>query len=336
MTTAKEFDSLPAKTQEDRLTAFAVIALEQWDGDWRPVRLIKYRENAVFEVVSSAGLRAALRVHRPGYHSVVELRSELTWMNALSDDGVALPRPITARNGSLLAEVEMIGVPYPRQVDMFTWVEGVPLSSVTDPLSLAENYREVGSLVAAIHRHAGSWQPPRDFRRHAWDTDGLIGPHALWGDYSKLEVLTADDRELFDRASRVAAAELRRLPATEYCLIHADLVPDNIMLCADGVKVIDFDDAGYGWRMFEIATALFHYLGEAHYSEIEQAFFEGYRSVFAVSEKELATLPLFFFLRGLTYLSWVHTRSGTETARAMTPVFVQRTRMQAQAYLKGR
>lgn len=336
MTTAKEFDSLPTKTQEDRLIAFAIIALGQWDGGWRPVRLIKYRENAVFEVVSSTGQKAALRVHRPGYHSVVELRSELTWMNALSDEGVALPRPITTRNGALLTEVEMAGVPCPRQVDMFTWVEGVALSNVTDPSLLAASYRKVGSLVAAIHRHAGRWRPPEDFRRHAWDIDGLIGPRALWGDYSKLQGLTAGDRALFDRASSVAAAELRQLPAAEYCLIHADLVPDNIMLCPDGVKVIDFDDAGYGWRMFEIATAMFHHLGEAHYSEIEQAFFEGYRSVFVLSERERATLPLFFFLRGLTYLSWVHTRSGTETAREMTPAFIGRTRAQAQAYLKGR
>ena len=37
-----------------------------------------------FRVAASDGRRYAIRVHRAGYHSDAELRSELQWMRALS------------------------------------------------------------------------------------------------------------------------------------------------------------------------------------------------------------------------------------------------------------
>ena len=47
------FDALPTAEQEKRLTRFAETALTAWADDWRPRRLIKYRENAVFEIATA-------------------------------------------------------------------------------------------------------------------------------------------------------------------------------------------------------------------------------------------------------------------------------------------
>lgn len=56
--------------------------LTEWAIDDADLSVIKYRENAVFAVRHSGG-RHALRLHRVGYHSNDELRSELQWMQAL-------------------------------------------------------------------------------------------------------------------------------------------------------------------------------------------------------------------------------------------------------------
>jgi len=331
--TDAEFDALSTGEQEQRLTAFAELVLDQWDGGWRTVRLIKYRENAVFAVARATGERAVLRIHRPGYHSDVELRSELAWIEALSEDGVALPRPLRSRTGSVLVTSQVNEVPHARQVDMFEWVEGRPLANLTETGALIDAYRQVGALAGSMHRHAARWHRPEDFCRHAWDIEGLIGVQPLWGDFRELSSLSGDDRQLLEQAASRAAAELEALPAEDYTLIHADLVPDNVLLGSDGVKVIDFDDSGFGWRMFELATALLPYLDAPHYPAIEKALFEGYRSTSELSERERAQLPLFLYLRSLTYLSWVHTRSGTQTAREMTSTFVQRALSLARVYL---
>ena len=84
------FAKLPVEEQENRLLELAGISLAFWnlDGD---LRLIKHRENAVYELNTTGGERFALRVHRAGYHSDRSLKSELQWIEALNDYGVGVP-----------------------------------------------------------------------------------------------------------------------------------------------------------------------------------------------------------------------------------------------------
>ena len=44
-----------------------------------------------------------------------------------------------------------------------------------------------------------------------------------------------------------------------YSVIHADMHPGNIVVDGDRLTVIDFDDAGFGWHQYDIATALTHW-----------------------------------------------------------------------------
>jgi len=83
----------------------------------------------------------------------------------------------------------------------------------------------------------------------------------------------------------------------------------------DGVRVIDFDDAGFGWHLFELATSLYFITGESIYPTARDALIRGYRSERALPAEALERLPLFLAARGTTYLGWVHTRQGSDTAR---------------------
>jgi aminoglycoside phosphotransferase (APT) family kinase protein len=40
-------------------------------------------------------------------------------------------------------------------------------------------------------------------------------------------------------------------------LLHGDFLPENVLVAADGLRLIDFDDCGDGWYVFELATGLF-------------------------------------------------------------------------------
>ena len=336
MTADSDFEALSIDEQTERLRHLAEDALTQWDGGWSIRRLIKYRENAVFEVAAADGARAVLRIHRNGYHDDVSLRSELLWMDALAQAGVAAPDLVRPRDGAAFVKASRPDVPDERQVDLFRWIDASPVSECGDAARLTELYFEAGRLAAEVHTQALAWPLPRDFRRHRWDRAGLIGDNPLWGDYHGLPLLTPAQLDQLDRARACAHLDLQALEGEAFSLIHADFVPDNLLYNSEGLRIIDFDDCGFGWHMFELATALFFHLGEPHCDAISEALLAGYRSVRDLPAERWAQLPLFLFLRSLTYLGWVKSRPETETARELTVPLIATALDLAQAYLDSR
>ncbi|PLW83652.1 aminoglycoside phosphotransferase [Kineobactrum sediminis] len=328
-----DFYQLDAEGQAARMASLARAALAHWDIAAVAIDLIKYRENAVFRITDRAGVRYALRIHRAGYHSDAQLRSELQWMRALDQHGIAVPPVVPARDGVSFVVVSSEGVPEPRQVDIFGWVAGEQLGSVEAAGQLnapvSDTYRTIGTLAAQLHNQAVSWELPEGFERHRWDAPGLAGEEPLWGRFWELAalspaqratVLTARER-VFEGLQRYAAAPEN---AMCYSLIHADFVAENLLVQGSDVRLIDFDDSGFGWHLFEIATALFFEKDEPHYPQALEALVAGYREYRDLPASQLAQLPLFYAARSFTYLGWVHTRSETETARQMTPMLIDK------------
>ncbi len=83
---------------------YAHLAMRHWGVDDFP-RLIKNRENAVFETRTADGARAALRLHRPGYQSDNSIRSELWWAEALDQAEMHVPVPLRTLSNDVLAAV---------------------------------------------------------------------------------------------------------------------------------------------------------------------------------------------------------------------------------------
>lgn len=320
------------------MTRAAEEALSHWDGAFQNLALVKYRENAVYSVHNEAGKRFALRVHRLGYHSDAELLSELQWMSALASSGISVPGIVPARDGSLFVKVALPDA-RPLQVDILEWLTGEPIGSIEDLSSCSAEdlqlaYFKVGELAARIHNFGETWTAPNGFVRHAWDTQGLIGQDPFWGRFRDLPALKKH-LKLIDAACAKAETELARLgrsPAV-YGMIHADFVPENLLEADSRIRLIDFDDAGFGWHLFELATALYFHLDTPHYDVVFSALLTGYWSVRHLSEDHVAMLPLFLLLRSITYLSWVQTRRETTTAMELTPMFVERTIRLAENYL---
>ncbi|MEM9183155.1 MAG: phosphotransferase [Pseudomonadota bacterium] len=333
-----DFFELTPEQQSQRLEAAGREALGQWDIVDAQLRLIKYRENAVFEVNTSTG-RYALRLHRFGYHSNDELRSELQWMQALSEAGIRVPTIITTRSGQPFVLQGGAGLPGDIQIDLFEWVEGEQLGSVEEGVSdvstVASSYRTMGELAARVHNQASTWQLPEGFVRHAWDAEGLTGEQPFWGRFWELEAASREQRELLIAGRERVFAALSSLDQSPdvYSMIHADFAPENLMVDGHGVRLIDFDDAGFGWHLFELATSLYFILDEPYVDTARQALIEGYRAHRSLSDEQLEQLPLFLTARGFTYLGWVHTRHETETARELTPALLEMACRQTETYL---
>ena len=338
-----DFLQLPGEEQARRLRDLAVGAVRHWDVVDPVLRLIKYRENAVFEVNGAADFRAVLRVHRQGYHSDDHLASELRWMAMLAEGGMKVPAPIASRRGAFMIRAESPAVPGSWQVDMLSWLQGVELGQVGEPLDLEGRdprtvFSQIGAAMATLHNLSAAWPEQDSVPRHAWDRDGLVGPSPFWGPFWELDMLSDDQKALVLDARKAIAEDLHSYPGTarNYGLIHADFVPENVMLGQDGVMIIDFDDAGFGWHMFDIVTALYWLADEPAYTGIRDAFLSGYRGLRALSEADLAMWEVFATARSLTYLGWVHTRGNNAEALQLAPLLVDMAQAQCQSYLQGR
>lgn len=334
------FFQLPPAEQGARLQALARRALEAWGVHGVEPRLIKFRENAVFEVRDRAGRPAALRVHRQGYHSNESLQSELRWMAMLADGGLIVPQPVPTRAGELLLEQRSPEAPGVWQVDMLSWLDGRQLGNVGEPLTLpadriAPVFTELGRTMGRLHELSAAWPGQASAVRHAWDAQGLAGDQPFWGRFWELAALNDAQRRLTLQAKAALLDDLQaygRMPQN-YGLIHADLVSENVLLSGPQVQLIDFDDAGFGWHGFEIVTALYWLADEPAFDAIERAVLDGYRQVHPFGERDMALLPALRAARSLTYLGWVHTRQHTEAAVELTPLMIEFAERHCSHYL---
>ena len=87
-------------------------ALERWGMEGAEYELAAARENAVYRV-SHGGSTFALRLHRLGYRSNAELRSELHWMAAMDEGGISVPSPCPSRDGANLEIIDGVPVDVP-------------------------------------------------------------------------------------------------------------------------------------------------------------------------------------------------------------------------------
>jgi Ser/Thr protein kinase RdoA (MazF antagonist) len=297
------------------MEALAHQAARLWGFAPPQIALAARRENVVWRAEDARGA-FALRLHRVGYRSECELISELQWMEALVYGGLNVPRPLPSHSGQLVEEVGGT------LVDVLTWLPGRPvgLQAQLDVPDRTGFCRDLGALLAQLHVISDAWPPPSGFTRPAWDRAGLLGDAPLWGPFWDNPGLTRTQRDTLQAARTKADAHLARIESgLDYGLIHADALSENILIHEGRLSLIDFDDGGWGFRDFELATFLMRFLPAPDYPAMRAALLAGYAARRVVDP---ATLDLFILLRALTYPGWIiprlHEPGGDErSARAI-------------------
>jgi Ser/Thr protein kinase RdoA (MazF antagonist) len=308
LTSEGRLDDLPMDVQAARLTIVAEQALIRFGlADNSELTLHRLGENAIFRVKDHAqGYEFALRVHRPNYRTDAEIRSELAWLDALRSEGQVTPAPHAGVDGDLLQVIPKVpGISEPRQCDVLSWIDGIPLRKVDPETALPL----LGRTMARLHLHGRVWRPPSWFRRPTMDEGGLVGDAPVIGDYRKIP-LKIDERALFDGAAEAVRAQLARYPKTAdtWGLIHSDFLDNNLLFAGGQAVMIDFDDASWGWYAYDLGTL--RYRGKALIDEVGwlQLFLSGYEPLRHLSGIDLAMLPAFLAARALGMVGWMHGR----------------------------
>lgn len=224
-------------------SARANEALKSWDiGRVRAVRFVGMRENCIF-AVEADGNRFALRLHRPGYHARAGVESELAWMEALPRFGAGCPQVQRTIRNERTSGIEASGAGQQIVTSLVEWVPGEPLSETSD---IRFAFRRLGDLTARLHAHAAAWRQPAWFERPHWDANGLIGERPVWGAFDNNPTLTDDGLAILGDVRASVHDRLNALgkDKTVYGLIHADMLPENVLVDDRQVRIIDFDDCG--------------------------------------------------------------------------------------------
>ncbi|KQT69826.1 phosphotransferase enzyme family protein [Aureimonas sp. Leaf427] len=315
----------------ERLERSLRAVLPAWklssDGD---LRLLTISENATF-LAEEGGRRVVLRVHRPGYHSEAEIRSELSWIEALRRDGVVeTPRPLRAEDGELL--VRFMDGPSARYAVAFEHMSGREPEATSD---LPHWYRHLGEISARLHDHARRWTRPADFVRKRWDFETILGRDAYWGDWRAAPGLDGEGLALLERLQVRLEAECRAAGqgGDRFGLVHCDMRAANLLVEGDRLGVIDFDDCGLSWFGYDFAASISFIEHEPIVPALRQAWLEGYARVSPFPEEQARLLPMFVMLRRMQLTAWIASHAETPTALALGPAFSRGTVDLARAYM---
>jgi homoserine kinase type II len=222
-------------------------------------------------------------------------------MHHLSDRGLNCPLPLPRKDGALLGELSG------RPAALISFLEGMWLRKPE-----ANHCRAVGVALAQMHVAGEGFEIARP---NALSVDG-------WKDLWQKSEERADEvqeglrPEIAQELAHLVAHWPQDLPAG---VIHADLFPDNVFFLGDELSgLIDFYFACNDFLAYDLAICLNAWCFEkdGSYNITKgKAMIEGYLSVRALSEAEVAAMPLLCRGSALRFLltrlyDWLMTPAG--------------------------
>src|SRR6478609_4594041 len=316
--------------------SYARVALTAYGRDRdAPLRLLSLSENATYLV--DDGDPMVLRVHRPGYHSLEAIRSELKWMAALREQTpVVTPELIPARDGSDVVSATVGGNTL--HVDAVTFISGCTAEQQPDVVGFDEPCR----TTAARHDHVHRWTAPDYFTRLRWDVEATLGDEARWGNWGQAPGLTSANETVVERAAVEVGRRLTEFGCgtDRFGLIHADLRMANLMIdptdVSGPITVIDFDDCGWSWYLFDLAAVVSFIEHSPEAERIIVDWLRGYLEVREVPVEHLEMIPTLVMLRRLMLTAWVASHADADAAIAFTDGYATGTARLAERYLTDR
>jgi Ser/Thr protein kinase RdoA (MazF antagonist) len=298
------------------------------------IDLINNSENETYKVEHRpSGRKWALRIHRAGYQSQNAIRSEIAWLAALRKDSVVLtPVPVAGRDGEFIQIARHPSRKEPRHAVLYEWERGRQPDVSQD---LGQSFEMLGAVTAKMHLHSKSWKRPARFERLTWNFETSLGDTPHWGRWREGVGMDAEKHKLFSRTAETIQHRLARYGegSNRFGLIHCDLRLANLLIHEGEVKVIDFDDCGFSWYMYDAATPISFYEHLPGVSRLIEHWLQGYRSVSELDPADEAEIPTFLMLRRLLLVAWVGSHSEADLARSLGAEYTQQTVDLCDAYL---
>lgn len=232
--------------------------------------------------------RYILRVYRQGWRTKKEIDFELELLAFLHEQNMPVAYPIARKNGGFTEE---IAAPEgTRYAAVFSYAPGMAVNKNLD----TEQSRRLGEVLASIHQTTDAFKS--HFSRPALSSKYLLDRSLDF--ITPLFLSKQSDIEHFQTQKeqiKLALAQLK-LPssAPTYGICVGDVHSGNAHFTDKSEPTLfDFDQCGYGWRVFDIAKFIHTTFSWQMDSQVRKPFVEGYQAIRQLSEAELTSIPVF-------------------------------------------
>lgn len=316
------------------LETLANQSLSLWDvPEGAAAWLINVSENATYLVEAPGGYRSILRVHRENYHSHRAIECELAWLEALdAEKVVTTPGYYVGKNGDPIQQARVEGLADPRYMVLFHFVEGDAPDESGD---MRDGYEELGAIAARCHDHVLGWQKPDNFERLTWDVDAVFGEVPTWGNWRDAPEVDESVKPTLEKVEATIRARLDAFgkASDRFNLIHADMRLANLLVDGKRTRLIDFDDCGWGWFLYDFAAAISFIEDDPRIPDLKSAWVRGYRSVREMSAEEEDEIDTFVMLRRMALLAWIGSHIEAPEPQELAPGFAATTARLGQAWM---
>ena len=318
----KSFRNLTELGQARRLRPLAWNALQQYDLEVARLRLVTNDMNCIFRIDTSQGEKYILRVTLPeGGHTHDHVAAEMDWLRALAHDtDLSVPRPWAAKDGSLVVQAEAPGVPEPRLCAIFSWVPG---SDLAEHLTQA-NMAKLGELMARLHQHALTYQPPPGIDLLRFDRVFPFPEPVLLFEPRFADLFPPERCSIFRESIDWVQAAIDRLKASgePMRILHNDLHQWNVRIWRGRLSPIDFEDLMWGWPVQDIATTLYYHLDDTFIAR-QAAFQQGYTRILPWPERYPGEIGAFLAAQAMMLANFILTDPNPSWS-IQAPEFVAR------------
>jgi Ser/Thr protein kinase RdoA (MazF antagonist) len=302
------------------------------------IELLNVSENATFLVSDPDAGPSVLRVHRLGYHTEQEIASELAWMDALrAEAGVRTPRVLPASDGRRVVTVAERDGAALRHCVRFEFLPGTEPGGEPEGTLTGTHFAELGEITARMHRHARSWPRPAWFTRFHWDYAAAFGLQARWGHWQDGLGVGPSERQVLARLDDTLRARLQAFGQSpeRYGLVHADTRLANLLVHEGTVSVIDFDDSGFSWFLYDLGTSVSFFEHAPEVPALVDGWLTGYRRAGRLSAADEAEIWTFILFRRLLLVAWIGSHRGVDFAAGLGAGYTTESCDLAERYLSG-
>ncbi len=299
--------------------------------DWNTdtcAQLIVLSENATYLVkdLHSDRKLGVLRISRPGYHTRAELESEMRWLRQINDyTPLVVANPIVGKDGQ---EVQQVKAPDGScyHCIICDYLPGSEPDEANET-EFVRNFEVLGETTAYLHRQASIWNGTKTIDRMSWDFAHIIGEKAVWGKWSAFPSITPDAEKLLNDAARIIEKRLIRYGKSphNWGLIHADLRLANILVEGESIKVIDFDDCGFGWHLHDLASSISFIEHKEIVPKLVNAWLKGYKKVMPFTDTDFEEIDTFILMRRMQLMAWLASHQDSEPVAALSEGYLDGT-----------
>lgn len=301
------FCKLSRREQILRFRDIAKSALEAYGLKKTHFRILTQSGNVLFRVYeSSSDLHRVkddpfvpgqylLRIHDIRGQKTDAIRLDMAWLSAIrKDTGLPVSEPVRALDGNFVVRISTPRVPEKHNCTLLKWVKGRHIIKNIRP----HHFQVQGEIMARLHNHASQWQIPKGFNKRKFDYDGLFRDDAGAGipNSEAWRLLPNSHHKAFKAISQKTGQVMDDWGQGRdvYGLIHGDCGVDaNVLFWKGQAHIIDFDDSGFGYYLYDLAIALEHCWEEQLYARYLDSLLRGYNKYRRIPKDQLGYMDLF-------------------------------------------